>query len=78
MGSWRLEAGKMVGYLTFPIVAFIMFNHPKFYEYSLRQTMENVSKDINLEDLGRYQKLISKKEVDNLDYTIEELDVKKK
>lgn len=74
MGGWRLESLKMFGYLAFPVAAFVMFNHPKFYEYSLRQTMEIVSKDINLDYLERYEKLALQEGIDKLGSTIDEID----
>ena len=78
MGSWRLESAKMLAYLAFPIVAFVCFNHPVFYERSLRQTMENMSKDINLENLERFEKMRFKEGIDTLSNTIEEIDGNKK
>jgi hypothetical protein len=77
MGGWRLESVKMLGYLIFPIGAFIYFNSPAFYEQSLRHAMENVSKDINLENLAKFEKLNAKEEIDKLSYLIDELDDKK-
>lgn len=76
MGGWRLESAKMVGYLVFPIGAFVWFNHPVFYEYSLKQSMENVSKDINLDKLAEFQRLSNKEGIDRLSSTIDELDSK--
>lgn len=78
MAGWRLESAKMLGYLIFPIAAFVYFNHPAFYERSLRQTMENMSKDINLENLERFEKIAHKEGIDKLGSMIEELELKKK
>lgn len=72
--GWQLESAKMLGYLAFPVVAFVYFNHPVFYEQSLRQTMENMSKDINLDNLEQFEKLSNKGGIDKLSSTIEELD----
>ena len=69
-----MESFKMLGYLAFPIAIFTYFNSPSFYEDSLRQTMENVSKDINFENLSRFEKLVAEKEIDKLNRTIDELD----
>lgn len=77
MGGWRLESAKMLGYLFFPIGAFIWFNHPTFYERSLRQTVKIVSKDINIDNLAQLEKLTGKEEIDKLTSIIEELDDKK-
>lgn len=74
MGGWRLESAKMFVYLVFPIGAFVYFNHPNFYERSLRQTMENMSKDINLDNLAQFEKMTLKEGIDKLSNTIEELD----
>lgn len=74
MGGWRLESFKMFGYLAFPVAAFVMFNHPAFYERSLRQTMEIMSKDINLEHLEQYEKLTLQEGIDKLGSTIDEID----
>lgn len=68
----------MFGYLAFPICAFVYFNSPSFYERSLRHTMENVSKDINIENLATFEKLNSKGEIDKFSSLIEELDDKNK
>lgn len=76
MGGWRLESAKMVGYLVFPIGAFVWFNHPVFYEYALKQTMENVSKDINLDHLAELKEFSSKEGINKLSDTIDELDTK--
>lgn len=78
MGTWRLEAVKMLAYLTFPVVAFVWFNHPGFCEYALRQTMENMSKDINLDHLEQFEKIKLREGIDKLSSTIEELDGNKK
>lgn len=78
MGGWRLESVKMLGYLVFPIAAFVYFNHPSFYERSLRQTMKIMSKDINLENLAKFEQISSKGEIDKLSGLIEELDNKTK
>lgn len=75
--GWRMESFKMVGYLLFPIGAFVWFNHPIFYEQSLRQAMENMSSSINLENLEKFEALNSKEGIDKLSSTIEELDRKK-
>lgn len=74
MGGWRLESFKMFGYLAFPVAAFVMFNHPKFYERSLRQTMEIVSKDINLDHLEQYERMTLQEGIDKLGSTIDEID----
>lgn len=76
MGGWRLESAKMLGYLAFPIGAFMWFNHPVFYEYALKQTLENVSKDINLDNIAELQKINSKGGIDKLSKTIDELNTK--
>lgn len=77
MGGWRLESAKMLGYLVFPIGAFVYFNHPAFYEQSLKRTMETMSRDINLENLAKFEQLNAKGEIDKLSYLIDELDDKK-
>lgn len=78
MAGWRLESAKMLGYLIFPIAVFVYINHPEVYERSLRQTMENMSKDINLENLESISKKAHMKGIDKLGSTIDELDTKKK
>lgn len=74
MGGWRLESFKMLGYLAFPIAAFVWFNHPRFYERSLRQTMENMSKDINLENLAILERNLAREGINKLGDTIEEIE----
>lgn len=32
MGGWKLEVAKMALYLSFPVVAFHVFNTPKYFE----------------------------------------------
>lgn len=63
----------MLGYLLFPIGAFVYFNHPAVYERSLKHAMETMSKDINLEHLARFERASSKTEIDKLGSVIEEL-----
>lgn len=73
MGGWRLEAAKMFLYLSFPIGVFGFFNSPRFYEGSLRQVMESVSKT----DLDKYKKIEALKlqhEISAVDKTIQELE----
>lgn len=78
MGGWRLESAKMLGYLMFPISAFVCFNHPTFYQQALGKTMEIMSNDINLESLAKFQQFSAKGEIDKLSGLIEELDNAKK
>lgn len=74
MGGWKLESFKMLAYLSFPVGAFVYFNHPNFYEKSLKQTLELVSRDVNFENLAKYEQMNSKGEIDKLGGVIEELE----
>lgn len=74
MGGWRLESVKMLGYLLFPIGAYVYFNRPSFYEDALMQTMESVSRDVNFDDLARFENLNARQEIDVLGSTIAELE----
>lgn len=66
----------MVGYLAFPIGAFILFNHPQFYKFSQEQALESVSRNVNLENLAIMERLTRAEEISKLDRTIDELERK--
>lgn len=74
MAGWRLESFKMLTYLLFPVGAFIYFNHPAFYERTLKETLQNMSTDINFDSLALLNSMSLEKSLDNLDKTIEELE----
>lgn len=60
--NWKLESAKMFGYLAFPVVCFITFNHPKFYQSALE---DSYNQNINYEALQKFQSW--RKEQDKLD-----------
>lgn len=74
MGNWQLEAAKMFLYLSFPVGAFIWFNHPLCYEQAMRQTLESVSSDIDVDTLRRMEKANRSNRIDSLGETIAELE----
>lgn len=74
MGSWRLESFKMFAYLIFPVGAFVYFNHPTFYERSMRQSVENISEGVDLNNLAMLENMSLKQGLDTLDETIQELE----
>lgn len=36
MGNWKLEVGRMVSYVAFPVVLYYLFNQPWFHEKLLK------------------------------------------
>ena len=68
----------MFGYLLFPIGAFVIFNHPKFYEYAVRQTMETMSQDVNIVSLEQYQRRSAEADLNKFNNMLDEIDGKKK
>lgn len=73
MGSWRLEVGRMLLYLTFPIGIFVLFNTPYFYEKSMRGVFESYS-ETDITNLRNFEKLKAKKEFEELQKTVGELE----
>lgn len=42
MGGWKLEVGKMVVYMAFPVALFHYFNQPQLYEEWVTQIKREV------------------------------------
>lgn len=47
--NWKLESFKIAGYLAFPVICFVIFNHPYFYESALDENYKKISESIDFE-----------------------------
>jgi len=61
-------------FLAFPVGAFIFFNSRNFYESSLKQSMQMLSRDVDFASIAKYEQIMSKQEVEKLGDMIEKLD----
>lgn len=74
MGRWTFEVAKMFMYLGFPVVCFLTFNNPLFYENALQKALEKDMKHINLETLIKLQESTEESQQESLDKLIKEIE----
>lgn len=80
MGGWKLEVGKMILYMSFPVCLFHFFNQPEYFEeyvVTKKREMyppEDLAQKAQLEDLIR--KMNGKKDAELLE-AMENIEQKK-
>lgn len=58
MGGWKLEVGKMVVYMAFPVALFHYFNQPQLYEEWVTRIKREVYPPENKEKSAKLRAII--------------------
>lgn len=76
MGSWKMEVGKMLMYVSFPVTMFIIFNAPAFYEDAIHAARTEMDRRTDHRGSHELRQFLHRKKMEKLDSQIQELNAK--
>ena len=73
MGGWKLEVFKMGVYISFPVVCFLVFNNPSFYEKTIMQGRRDMATAYDPEGCARLKEKLDQIKKEKMDRDLQQL-----